>query len=276
MPVTVTEAERTSFLRCGRQWDAAAGMRQNMWQNLAPANPPAAPDLDRAIRDALAVYYFPGMWDWDNGVRLPLVGQELDRTLEGEARDEARAVLERYIRWAPSVDRFAPVLVETDFEATVLDPDGAAVVTAGGEPIRYRGRIDLMAVDRHDAYWIVRHRLVDGDWPTTEELIKDEEALAACWAWEQFYLGMAVTGTIYNEPSRTPQQVAVPAVPGVLACRQPDPAGQDVHARLPGALMLGQARAADHGDDGLAEHLLVAADDGGRGAAPVTVPGPFE
>jgi hypothetical protein len=143
------------------------------------------------------------MWDWDNGVRLPLVGQELDRTLTGDARDEARALLERYIRWAPNVDRFAPVLVETDFEATVLDPDGAAVVTAGGEPIRYRGRIDLMAVDQHDAYWIVRHRLVDGDWPATEELIKDEEALAACWAWEQFYLGMAVTGTIYNELSRT-------------------------------------------------------------------------
>jgi hypothetical protein len=72
------------------------------------------------------------------------------------------------------------------------------------------------------------------------------------------------------------QQVAVPAVPGVLARRQPDPAGQDVHARLPGALVLGQARAADHSDDGLAEHLLVAADDGGRGAAPAPVPGTLE
>src|SRR5437868_13232402 len=100
MPVTVTEAERASFLRCGRQWDVAArtrqntrqNMRQGMWQNLEPANRPATPDLDRAIRDALAVYYFPRMWDWDNGVRLPLVGQELDRTLTGEARDEARAL----------------------------------------------------------------------------------------------------------------------------------------------------------------------------------------
>jgi hypothetical protein len=32
-------------------------MRQNMRQNLEPVNRPAAPDLDRAIRDALAVYY---------------------------------------------------------------------------------------------------------------------------------------------------------------------------------------------------------------------------
>src|ERR1700748_1612713 len=219
MPVTVTEAERASFLRSDRPWDVAAGMRQTMRPNLEPATPPAAPDLARAIRDALAVYYFPGMWDWDNAVRLPLVGQELDRTLEGEACDEARALLKRYIRWAPNVDRFAPVLVETDFEATVLDPDGAAVGTAGGggargrraaapvagggEPIRYRGRIDLMAVDQHDAYWIVRHRLVDGDWPATEELIKDEEALAACWAGGHCSLGMAVTATIYNELSRT-------------------------------------------------------------------------
>ncbi|MGH3164094.1 MAG: hypothetical protein ACRDOC_19600 [Streptosporangiaceae bacterium] len=39
MPVTVTEAERASFLRCRRPWDFAAGMRQN----LEPANPPAAP-----------------------------------------------------------------------------------------------------------------------------------------------------------------------------------------------------------------------------------------
>jgi hypothetical protein len=200
MPVTVTEAERASFLRCRRQWDFQAGMRQN----LEPRNRPAAPDLDRAIRHALAVYYFPGMWDWDRRVRLPLVGQELDRALEGEALDEGQALLDRYVRWAPAVDRFAPVLVETDFEATVLDPDGAAVVAAAGEPVRYRGRIDLMAVDQHDAYWIVRHRVVDGDWPPTEQFLADDEALAACWAWEQFYLGMAVTGTIYNELQRIP------------------------------------------------------------------------
>ncbi|HZC64056.1 MAG TPA: hypothetical protein VE464_20635, partial [Streptosporangiaceae bacterium] len=223
MPVTVTEAERASFLRSGRPGDVAAETPQNP----EPANRPAAPDLDRAIRDALAVYYFPGMWDWDNGVRLPLVGQELDRILTGEARDEARALLDRYIRWAPSVDRFAPVLVETDFEATVLDQDGAAVVTADGEPIRYRGRIDLMAVDRHDAYWIVRHRLVDGEWQATGELIEDEEALAACWAWEQFYLGMTVTGTIYNELSRTPGRIRPWHRRGAArrAVRQHEPSG---------------------------------------------------
>jgi hypothetical protein len=215
MPVVVTAADRASFRRCRRQWDFGAGMRQD----LEPVRRPAVPDLDRAVRDALAVYYFPGMWDWDRGVRLPLVGQELERALTRQRRPadadsnadadaawqealaEGKALLARYVDWAPGSDRFAPVLVETDFEVNVLDPaqPDAALVSGNGEPIRYRGRIDMMAVDEHDAYWIVRHRVVGADWPPTDQLSADEESLAACWAWEEFYLGMAVTGTIYNE-----------------------------------------------------------------------------
>jgi hypothetical protein len=212
MPVVMTAAERASFRRCRRQWDFGAGNRQD----LEPLHPRAVPDLDRALREALAVYYFPGMWDWDRDVRLPLVGQELERALARQrlgadpsgagweaARQEGQALLDRYVRWAPTADRFAPVLVETDFEVTVLGQPGEALVTPGGEPIRYSGRIDLMAVDSHDAYWIVRHRVVDADWPTTEQLVADEEGLVACWAWEQFYLGMTITGTVYNELRRS-------------------------------------------------------------------------
>ncbi len=208
MSFIVTAAERASFHRCRRQWDFGAGTRQN----LEPLGRVPVPDLDRAVRDALAVYYFPGMWDWDRRVRLPLVLQELDRAIarqRGAAKsggwqqqlDAGRALLDRYFDWAPGVDRFAPVLVEADFEVNVLDPDQpeAGLVTAAGEVIRYAGRIDLMVVDASDAYWIVRHRVVDADWPPTERLVADEEALAACWAWEQFYLGMAITGTVYNE-----------------------------------------------------------------------------
>jgi len=36
-----------------------------------------------------------------------------------EQLDEGRALLARYFEWAPTVDRFAPVLVETDFEVNV-------------------------------------------------------------------------------------------------------------------------------------------------------------
>jgi hypothetical protein len=208
-----------------------------MRQDLEPVHRPAVPDLDRAVRDALAVYYFPGMWDWDRGVRLPLVGQELERALERqrrradaaagagadasddadwqEALDQGKALLARYLEWAPRADRFAPVLVETDFEVNVLDPvePGTALV-AGSEPVRYTGRIDMMAVDEHDAYWIVRHRVVGADWPLTEQLTADQESLAACWAWEQFYLGMAIAGTVYNE-LRLPSGPASAAVAAV-------------------------------------------------------------
>ena len=77
MPVVVAAADRASFARCRRQWDFSAASRQN----LEPRQRLTRPDLDRAVRDALAVYYFPGMWDWDRSVRLPLVGQELERAL---------------------------------------------------------------------------------------------------------------------------------------------------------------------------------------------------
>ncbi len=232
MPVIVTAADRASFRRCRRQWDFGAGMRQD----LEPMRRPAVPDLDRAVRDALAVYYFPGMWDWDRGVRLPLVGQELDRALTRqrqkagdaddrtwqETLDQGKALLAHYIGWAARADRFAPVLVETEFDVTVLDPEtpDAALVTGSGEPIRYSGRIDMVAVDEHDAYWIVRHRVIDADWPPTEQLVADEDSLAACWAWEQFYLGMAVTGTIHNE-LRLPSGPAARAVTPVPHPSQP-------------------------------------------------------
>ncbi|HTX27380.1 MAG TPA: hypothetical protein VME19_10215 [Streptosporangiaceae bacterium] len=222
MPCVISAAERASFRRCRRQWDFGAVARQD----LEPLHRPALPDLDRAVRDALAVYYFPGMWDWDRGVRLPLVAQELERALTRQrqrseddagpgvwrqALDEGRVLLDRYIAWSSAADRFSPVLVEADFEVDVLDPVRleAGLVTEAGENVRYTGRIDLMAVDAHDAYWIVRHRVVDAEWPRTEELVADEETLAACWAWEQFYLGMAITGTVYNElrlPSLDPRR----------------------------------------------------------------------
>jgi hypothetical protein len=37
-------------------------------------------------------------------------------------RPQGHALLARYLEWTPRADRFAPVLVETDFEVNVLDP----------------------------------------------------------------------------------------------------------------------------------------------------------
>ena len=253
MPFVITETDRAAFRRCRRQWDFGARTRQN----LERARQPAVPDLDRALRDALAVYYYPGMWDWDRGVRLPLVSQGFERAMARQREkcgedadprawqnqlDAGLALLARYVEWAPALDRFAPVLTEPEYEVTVLDParQTTGLVTASGEAVRYRGRIDLMAVDGQDAYWIVRHRLVDEDWAAIEELAADEDAITACWAWEQFYIGMAITGTIWNElrwpspatpdpdrPRRTPWRL--PRIRrrsgGQPAVRQHEPSG---------------------------------------------------
>ena len=75
MAYRFTPADRGAFKRCRRQWDFGARERQN----LEPAEAVAAPDLELAVRDALAVYYFPGMWDWQRSVVLPLVLQGFAR-----------------------------------------------------------------------------------------------------------------------------------------------------------------------------------------------------
>jgi hypothetical protein len=229
MTVILTPGERAEFKRCRRAWDLGAPVRRN----LEPVQTPAALDMDRLIRDALAVYYFPGMWDWSRIVVLPLVSQALEKGLgrlrsgsgpsrssgssgsagssgssgsSGSAGSDAedvvalRRLLAGYLDWAPSIERLAPVLVEVDYEVDLADPDqpDMALRTRTGDNIRYRGRIDVLAMDEHDAYWIVQHRVVDR-WTPLELLIRDEETTAACWAWEQYYLGMSITGTIHNE-----------------------------------------------------------------------------
>ena len=205
MPFVIRPEDRRRFRRCRRQWDLGASSRRN----LEPAESEPSLDLDRALRDALAVYYFPGMWEWNRAVVLPLTRQALERSLAKSvvpdrleaALEEGAAILDQYLAWAPSVDRFWPVRVETDFDVAVpdLSRPGHDLVSAGGEPIRYEGRVDMLVVDEHDAYWVMRHRLAQSGFADPDLLALDDESTTACWAWELFYLGMRIAGTIHNE-----------------------------------------------------------------------------
>lgn len=195
----ITADERARFKRCRRQWDFASPHRRN----LQPAEF-VEPPLPTALKDALAVYYYPGTWDWQHEVTQPLVHRALQRSLEDTEASEllgtGEALLDCYDAWATTVDDFAPVKVNIDVTALVPDPDEPerGLLVHDGSPVVYLSRIDLLGVDAADEYWLVRHHIVD-EWQDTETLVRDDEAVAACWAFEQDYLGMTIAGTIHNE-----------------------------------------------------------------------------
>lgn len=214
MDYVIGEWDREWFKRCRRAWDLGSPARRNLVPNV-----PVGPfSCEHAIRDALAVYYYPAMWDWQPFVVRPLVlkafRDSMDKqrdTLGPAFTDERRAewerlvalgegVLEHYFEWAPTVDRFGPLLVATEYKADVVDPHAPdrELVLDGGRAVHFRGRIHLWVVDDLDRYWIVQHRLVEGPWEDVDVLALDDEVVAACWAWERFSL-MSLAGMIVNE-----------------------------------------------------------------------------
>jgi hypothetical protein len=209
----VSAEERAMFKRCRRQWDLGSPHRQNL-----RAIDHAPSDFDRAVKDALALYYFPGMWDWHSDIVLPLVGKAFMRTMAASPQSTAEVdrgidLLEQYFAWAPSVDDFCPLKIETDVEALVPDvrePE-RGLVTQTGERVLYTDRVAMLALDGADECWVVVHDVV-AEWRDTETLLLDEAAVAACWAWEQTFLGIDLAGTIHNEILRTaPAPAPAPA-----------------------------------------------------------------
>ncbi len=208
MDYRVSAQERASYKRCRRQWDFGSVHRQRL-QSIHPA----PLDLNSAVRDALAVYYYPGMWDWQTAIVLPLVRKAFMRSIAAappspermEGLDVGTELLERYFAWAPSLDSFGPLKIEVDVEVLVPDirePE-RGLLAPDGRRVLYTERVALVAADAADEYWIVVHSVVP-QWQDTDLLLLDEAAIAACWAWEQTYLGMDVAGTIHNEILRSP------------------------------------------------------------------------
>ena len=193
------EDDYIRFKRCRRQWDFASAHRRGL---------EAIKGVDRvlpaAIREALAVYYYPGTWDWGPDLKQSLVHKALAGALDVAHRTAAfpagKRLLDSYDAWARTVDDFAPVRIGHDLQALVPDPSDPerGLTSPGGAAVMYSCRIDLLAVDAADEYWVVCHRIVD-DWQDVDALSGDGAAVAACWAWEQEYLGMEISGTIHNE-----------------------------------------------------------------------------
>ena len=195
----ITPEDRTRFKRCRRQWDFASPYRGD----LESAQEHESSTLAVAFTDALAVYYYPGTWDWQHELKQSLVHKAMWRSLENPSDGEferATTLIDLYDAWAMTIDDFAPVKIQHDVTALVRDPSDPekGLLTPNNAGVTYACRVDLLAVDAADEYWVMRHQIVD-DWRSVDELLLDEEAIAACWAWEQDYIGMEIAGTIHNE-----------------------------------------------------------------------------
>lgn len=246
--------EREWFRRCRRAWDFGSPNRRN----LEPQDSSGV-DLAGAVRMAMAVWYFPGMWEWPRAIVQPRAMQAFEEAAEGgpasqEDIESGRAMLERYFAWAPTVDAFAPVRVEADFEAGVPDvrTPGSELVDADGQHVRYHDRIHLLIVDSRDTYWVVEHRLASDGWADRDELLLAERPLSATWGWEHWYLGMEFAGTVHNE-------LRLDGAPS----RADDDPGESRPARHPRARDWARSRAAGRAAQAVEDDTDVVVEEGG-------------
>lgn len=202
MAVVITAADRHAFKRCRRAWDFGSRLRQG-WE---PDGEAAGADAAEAVRAALAVWYFPGMWEWGRDIVRPLALEAHRRVVAGwpDGHDDVAAageeLLARYFDWASAADVFIPVRVETDVQVSIPDPTDPRhdLAAADGAAVHFSDRVDLVVVDPFNTYWLVRHRIADG-WAAPDALMLDEAGAACCWAWGRLYLGMDIAGVMYNE-----------------------------------------------------------------------------
>jgi hypothetical protein len=234
----VRPRESRLFRQCRRAWDFDARERQD----LELTEPAQVFDFGEAIHDALDVYYFPGMWEWNREILRPLAVAGFEKSMRRQRATYAAArdlsaeqvgdweqhlelgadLLERYFEWALENDRFTPIQVATQFDVVVPDPADAdsGLVTPDGRGIQCRVKIDMAVIDDHELYWLVEHRIItDAAWADLDQLRLDEQALTRSWAWQLGFL-TTLEGTIHNElratrpdPAHT-SEVAVRAIPG--------------------------------------------------------------
>lgn len=239
----IRPSDRAMFKRCRRAWDLGSRSRQNY--ELARSARPF--DFEQAMQDALALYYFPGMWAWNREIVLPAVLDGFVKSMEKQRRVclEARALsneeeeewslecelgqgmLEHYFVWAPTIDRFEPIRVASGFEVNIPDPrrpeqDLTVPGTTPLLPIRYRGRCDVLALDGYDAYWVIVHLISADAFADLDQLLLDEEGVAACWALQNFDPGMKIAGVIYNELRKAAPKEPPATIPSRSVLSKPD------------------------------------------------------
>ena len=193
----VTADDYEWFGRCRRAWDLGAAARRGL-EPLAGA--PATPAS--ALRAALAVHFFPGMWTWNRAVVAPLVDAALERA---GGTPELLALLDGFRAWERTAPRITPLRVELELDVLVPDPveRDRGMTTADGAAVSYRDRVPLLLVDEDDRTWLGEHLLVD-ELQDPDRFRLDERGLLACWAWEETELSGTLAGTQVTEIRLSP------------------------------------------------------------------------
>lgn len=223
----VRSRDLEAFRTCRRAWDLGALIRERY----VPRVPPPF-DFDKAVHDALAVYYFPAMDDWKRSIVRPLAFKGFDRSMaesraahervapftteEARLYDEhvglGRALLANYFVWAAEMDDFESLFADHELWTSIADPDSPHLDLGMPDrrPIRYLGRVDQLISDPGDEMWVVDHRLVHDGWTDTDTLLADDMALRHCWGMQVAYPQMIIAGTITNELRTDGQTEVVP------------------------------------------------------------------
>jgi hypothetical protein len=141
------------------------------------------------------------MWQWSREIVQPLALQGFDRSVQAQragcqeahftyeervAWEEkvqlGQQLLSRYFEWAPRLDRFVPIRVAiTEFQVNIPEPvnSGCDLITPQGEPVQFRGRIDLLLVDGNNKHWLLRHRLAP-NWSDLGTVVFEDQGLVFC------------------------------------------------------------------------------------------------
>lgn len=180
-----------------------------------PRRAGAPTEIDVAVRAALAVHYFPGMWEWERAIVGPLSRGALGRSLS-DLRERGGAtstelggmnllalgedVLDHYAAWAAQADDFVPLQAEFEIDAAVPDPDvpGQDLANLSGQPVHFRARVPLSLRTPDGSVWLAQYR-VGNDWEELSVHLRDEHARCLAWGWERDLMDRRIAGTVHVE-----------------------------------------------------------------------------
>lgn len=239
----IRTSDRGTFKRCRQLWDFTSLLRGDF--EYVPGI--KALDFGIAYHAALEVYYDPDFWDEPHDIKEGAaigafkveVNNQIKRIKDAGHWNEEMAsdfkerialglgMLNHYFLAAPRLNKgYRPVKSEITFEVPIpaprqdwlalngythrgFDRDASGNLLLHGDPVVYKGRLDLILEDEDGLLWILDHKTA-AQFGQTEHLDLDPQCGSYVWAIRE-QLGILCAGVIYSEHRKK-----VPKPPAVL------------------------------------------------------------